>query len=209
MYFELMLFRTIILYFLIAIIIRFLGKREVGQLAIFDLIILLIIANISSIVIENEDISLLSIVFVLIFLALLQKFISFISLKLSFLRNFFDGSDSIIVFNGKINVKEMKKNLYSIDDLILQMRQNKIINVNEIKIAILETNGRLSIFKKNETFELPVIISGKIQKKYLKYLNLEEKDIFNYLKKYNYKLKDILYLSYDLKNFSLLESLKL
>lgn len=166
----LIIIRTFLSYSVLVLSLRIMGKREIGQLSLFDLIILLSIADIIIIGVQNFHDNYLYVLIPVIILTLLQKIVAFIMLKSSKVRRIMDGSPSIIILNGIIQKDEMKKQAYNIDDLLLQLRTQGIFNVEEVNFAILETNGKLSILKKqdsNDFFPLPVIISGKIDYKIL------------------------------------------
>ncbi len=206
MYIETMI-NTISIYFIILIVIRLLGKREIGEISIFDLVVLLLIADISTIGIQNNNllISIISLVCLLI----LQKALAIIVLKFPTARKIFDGQSCIIIINNKVNIKEMKKQRYTFDDLITQARMQGAMSLNEIELAILESSGELSLFKKEEGLSiLPIIVSGKIDKESMLFLNIEESKVNNYLSKINKEIKDIYYLSSDGVNFYSIEDLK-
>lgn len=190
--------KIIFIYFLLIIILRILGKREVGQLSIFDLVILLIIADVASIGIDNSE-SFFPSILCLIILTVLQKIVSMLLLNNSKLREVFDGTPTIIVFDGVIKYKNMKKEFYNIDDLITQMRLDNILNISEIKLAILETSGKLTIFKKKDSdlISYPLIASGKYLNDILDVLNISTTDMDEILKNNNLTLKGILYASYQ------------
>ena len=190
------LIKTAIVYFLLIIILRFLGKREVGQLSIFDLVILLIIADIASIGIDNDEFFLAS-VLSLALLAILQKLFSFLLLHVSSLRGIADGNPKVIVYNGKLKIKNMRKEMYTVDDLVSQMRLFHVDDISKIKMAILETNGNMSVFKyhENEEFIVPIILSGKIVTDSLECLNFNKEKLDEILNKNNFKLRKILYAS--------------
>lgn len=182
-----------IFYFILAGILRFLGKREVAKLGIFELVILLIIADIASIGLDKTNLTNFYIyVIPMILITILEKISSFLTLKIPTLRSFIEGKESIIVFNGKINIKEMKKQLYTTNDLISQLRINNISFIKDIKIGILETNGSLSLFKKDDIIPLPIIISGKIQYSNLPYLDIDKEFILSKIK--NIKRIELAYL---------------
>ena len=186
-----------ILYFLLIIILRFLGKREVGQLSIFDLVILLIIADIASIGIDNNEFFWYSILCVFL-LAILQKLLSLIIVHISSLRGVVDGNPRVIIVDGKINYKNMKKELYTMDDLVFQMHQDHIMNIDEIRLGILETNGTLSLFRKThfDSVSLPFIISGSFVKDALEYYDFDKKTIIKLFKDRKINVNRILYASY-------------
>lgn len=187
-----------IIYFVLILLLRILGKREVGQLSIFDLVILLIIADIASLGIDNDGFFLAS-VLCLILLAVLQKTLSFVLLKIAKLRNICDGSPTIIIYNGILKIKNMRKELYTMDDLVGQMRQADIMDINEIKFAVLETNGSLSIMKKNENknFIMPIILSGEYVLDNMECIGVLKEDIEYILMKNSLLLKKIMYASVE------------
>ena len=187
------LLRTFIGYFILVAMLKIMGKREIGQLSLFDLIIFLSIADIMVIGIENYELNYLYVILPIILVTLLQKVIAFLILKFTKLRKLFDGKESIIIYKGNINIKEMKKLCYNFDDLVIQLRQKDIKSIMEVEYAILENNGKLSVFKYNDTnvFPIPIIITGKVEKEYLKLLGIDMKWIEKEVKKQNYLLEEI------------------
>lgn len=187
------LLRTFIGYFILVAMLKIMGKREIGQLSLFDLIIFLSIADIMVIGIENYELNYLYVILPIILVTFLQKIIAFLILKFTKLRKLFDGKESIIIYKGNININEMKKLCYNFDDLVLQLRQKDIKSIMEVEYAILENNGKLSVFKydDNNVFPIPIVIAGKVEKEYLKLLGIDMKWIKNEVKKQNYKLEEI------------------
>jgi len=111
----------------------------------------------------------------------------------------FDGRESVIIYEGKLNVKEMSKQRYNMDDLITQIRLKDISSLSEIKYLILENNGMVSIYKKedNPINPLPLIISGEIEYDNLKLLNIKEEWLNLKLKEKNILLKDVYFASFE------------
>lgn len=142
----LVLAKVAAIYFFILLVLKFMGKREIGQLDLFDFVVILIIADIASIGVEegsNFFITLLAIVL----LAIIQKVLAFLLLRIPKLRDVIDGKQSVIMIEGKINIKEMRKQKYNIDDFVVQARLKNVRSLSEIRFAILEANGEISIFK--------------------------------------------------------------
>ena len=195
------LFRTIFLYFFIIFLYRIMGKREVGELSIIDLIISILIAELTAISIENTNTSLVHTILPLISLVILEMIISFIGIKFRKFRTFFDGKPSLIVVNGKINYKEMVKQRYSIDDLLLSLRQKEIDNILDVSYAFLEHNGKLSVFKKNKknNYPMPIIIDGEINYKALDNIGMSENTLKINLSHKDILLKDVFYAFYKNK----------
>ena len=143
MLFQILL-RTCVGYFILLLMLKIMGKREIGQLSLFDLIILLSIADIMIIGIENYELNYWYVILPIVLLSFLQKLIAFVILKSKKLRNVFDGNESVIIYKGKINIQEMKKLCYNFDDLLPQLRQKDIRSIEEVEYAILENNGQMS-----------------------------------------------------------------
>ncbi len=141
--------KSLLIYFIILLIMKFMGKREIGQLSLFDFVVLLLIADVAVISIDKKD-DFLIYIMPIFALAIVQKILAFILLKVPKLRNFFDGKEAIIIYEGKLNIKEMKKQNYNVDDLLPQLRLKNIKSISEIRFMILEPNGEVSIFKFND-----------------------------------------------------------
>lgn len=141
------LIKTTIIYFFILIIMKFMGKREIGQLSLFDFVILLLIADVAVMGIDNEEVPFYIFLIAIIILAAIQKILAIFLLKKPIFRNFFDGKESVIIIEGKANIKEMKKQNYNFDDLVVQLRLKNIRSLSEVRFLILEANGEISIFK--------------------------------------------------------------
>lgn len=186
------------------------GKRELGQLSIIDLIVSLLIAELATISIENYKGSILYSLIPIVILTLLQCILAYFSLKKPKFRIFLDGNPSVIIKNGKINYNEMLKQRYNLDDLLTQLRAKSIKSIEEVDYAILETSGKLSIFKssddKNHTYPLPVIIDGKIQDDVLIQINKSRDWLEDSLKKEGYLLEDIFYGFYRNKKLFLIKN---
>lgn len=206
-----MILKTTIFFLVLIVILRILGKREVGEISVFDLVVLLIIADIATLGIDGKMSETLVVIVSLFTLLLLQKLMSFLTVKFPFVRSLVEYKPSIIIYNGALNMREMKRQSYTIDDLITQVRGNGIMDLGEVKMAILESSGDLSVYKKNnyDRLSLPVVISGHIVKESLEYLHLKEEDVLNYLQKNNFNLKKVHYLSSDGKSYFWLKELKL
>jgi uncharacterized membrane protein YcaP (DUF421 family) len=228
----LILVKIAIVYFAILLLMKFMGKREIGQLSLFDFVIILVIADIAVIGVENTDPPFYIHMLGIFLLGLIQKILAKAMLKWSALRSFFDGKDSPIIIDGKVNIKEMKKQAYNFDDLVTQLRLKNVRSISEVRYAILEANGEISVFKKNEfanetkanyatktispitntktsqlknqageqqeIYPFPLIVSGKINGRNLKILNLDEAWLMKEIRKKGYKSeKDVYYANYE------------
>lgn len=187
------------------------GKREIGELSVIDLIVSLFIAELVAISIENYNESVLITIIPIIIIVSLQLLTSKISLKNKKVRDVLDGKPSVIVNRGKINFQEMLKQRYNIDDLFVQLRNQSIKSIEEIDYAILETNGKLSVFQKddNNKYPLPIIINGVIDEDTLIQINKTRSWINNELDKQNIRLEDIFYSFYQNNSLYIIEKDKI
>ncbi len=202
--------RVVFFYFFIILIYRMMGKREVGQLSIIDLIVSILIAELVAITVEEVNNSILYSLVPIIIIVVLQISLSYFSLKFPKLRNFLDGSPSFIIKNGKINYKEMIKQKYNLDDLLSQLREKGYRSIEEIEYAILENNGNLSIFNynklKNKTpLPFPIILDGVIQYQTLRYLDKSIEWVNLILKRKNISLDEIFYAFYKDKSIFIIK----
>lgn len=194
MYFTIIL-RTLFMYFFIIFIYRLMGKKEVGQLSIIDLIVSVLIAELVAIAIEGEK-NILMAVIPIIILALTQILISYITLKNEKIRDIIDGKPTVIIKNGKLNFKEMAHLRYSLDDLVTQLRLQGIKSIEKVKYAILENNGNLSVFSDDSDYPMPLVLDGVIDYKVLSEINKDYKWLVNKLRKKNLLLEEVFYAFY-------------
>ncbi len=143
-----LLLRTVLIYFVVFLIMRLMGKREIGKMSVFDLVISFMIAEIAVLVIEDTKRPVIEGIIPMAVLMTVQVLIAYIGLKNRKLRLLFDGKPSVIIADGKLNQKEMKKQRYNLDDLMLQLRENQVARVADVEFAILETSGKLSVIPK-------------------------------------------------------------
>ena len=195
MYFTL-IFKTIFMYFFIIFVYRIMGKKEVGQLSIIDLIVSILMAELIALSIQDKEKSLLLSVIPILVLVAVQMFVSYITLKSDKLRNVIDGKPTIIIKNGKLNFTEMSKLRYSLDDLLTQLRLQGVKSIDKVKYAILENNGNLSVFNDNSDYPLPLILDGVIDYSVLKEIKKDYDWLINILKKKNVELDDVFYAFY-------------
>ena len=189
--------RTVLFYFIVLIVFRLMGKREIGELSLMDLVVSLLIAELVAISIENYDESMLLTIIPIAILLVFEKIFGVLSVKSEKFRILVDGKPSLIINKGKINKTEMKKQRYSLDDLMLELRNNNIEDLTQVKFAILENNGRLNLYK-NDTSDIPfpLILDGCVQKDTLNYINKDLDWLIDNLDNKNLNIEDIFYAFY-------------
>ena len=202
--------RTSFFYFFIILIYRIMGKREVGQLGIVDLIVSILIAELVAISVEDTAKSIMMSTIPILVLTLLQIILSIASLKSDKIRSLLDGNPTFIIKNGKIKYQEMIKQKYNLDDLLTQLREKGERNIEDIEYAILENNGSLSIFPyskkdKQSPFPMPVILDGKLQKKFIEEIGKDEEVITKLLINKKLEIKDVFYAFYRNNNLFIIK----
>ncbi len=201
------LFRTLLFYVVIALVYRFMGKREVGELSIMDFIVSLLITELAAIAIDKYKSNLLITIIPIMALVIVQIVIAKISLKSQDIRESIEGKPSVIINRGKINFKEMLSQRYNLDDLLTQLREQSVKSIEDVDYAILETSGKLSIFQKgsDKNYPLPVIIDGKIDEETLVQIKKDESWINKVLNDKNFKLEDVFYAFYRNNNLFIIK----
>lgn len=198
-----LIFRCILFYFILIMALRFMGKREVGELSVFDIVIYLVMSELLALGVTELDASLWKSIIPIITLALMQFLLSFIFLKHKKSRDFVDGIPSILIHNGTLNQNEMKRQRYNIDDLLSQLREKDISSLSEVEFAILENNGSLSILKKQNCLIIhpsPVIQDGEINEHVLLDIHKDKEWLLKELKKYGFENEKKIFLCMLEKN---------
>lgn len=194
--YKIMVLKTTFLYLFIILAYRVMGKKEVGKLGIVDLIVSVLIAELAAISIEQTKSSILVSVVPIVTLVVIQVLLSFISLKSTHLRKFIDGDPTVIIKNGKLQFNAMSKLRYSLDDLMSQLREQQVKSIEEVDYAVLENNGKLSVFNECKDYPLPLIVDGVVDTSVLKELKKDMNWVMNILKKHQVSLEEVFYAFY-------------
>ena len=194
------IFRTIFFYAVVVISYKIMGKREVGELGVFDFIISMLISQLIAISIENYKEPIWFVLVPACILVAFQVIFANMSLKSNKFRDILDGKESVIIANGKLNFNEMAKQKYNLNDLLLQLRDKGIRSIEDVDYAVLETNGKLSVFQKQDdnknVFPLPIVLDGVIEEKNLVYINKNRRWLKSIIKSKNIELDEIFYAFY-------------
>jgi uncharacterized membrane protein YcaP (DUF421 family) len=172
-----MFFRTAIVFIILTLSMKLMGKREIGELEVGELISALLISEICSMPIDDPDIPILNAIIPVIFLVSLEIIISFIKNKSRRLKRAIDGSSSYLIRDGKLMPDEFIKNRISIEEFYSAIRQTGVGSVCEIKHCILEANGKISVIQSDVPTDIPVIIDGEINEKAAQELGLDDRSI--------------------------------
>jgi uncharacterized membrane protein YcaP (DUF421 family) len=203
--------RTLILYLLVVIVMRIMGKRQIGQLQPFELAIAIMISELAAVPIQNTSIPLTNGIIPILTLLIAQTCLSLIALKSVKARAVICGRPSILIENGAINEGQLKKEMYTMNDLLEQLRIANTPNIADVEFAILETNGQLSVIPKSqkravnaEDLKIPteyegipfgLVVDGNINYENLKKIKLDENWLKNQFPQYG--IQDILFASLD------------
>lgn len=143
-----LLIRVLGTYFFVLLSLRIMGKREIGKLSLFDLVVSIMIAEVSAVSLQDMNLPLWHGLVIVAVLVLLQILVAYVSMRSPRIRTLFEGRPTVLIANGRINDRAMRRTRYNIDDLLLQLREKDIAAVADVEFAILETSGKLSVFPK-------------------------------------------------------------
>ncbi|WP_040207830.1 DUF421 domain-containing protein [Neobacillus jeddahensis] len=199
--------RTILFYILILIIFRLMGKREIGELSILDLVVFIMIGELAVVAIERPNVRIFHAVLPMAILMLIQITLAMISLKSKPFRDLVDGKPTIIINKGKIDEIAMRKQRYNFDDLMTQLREKDIRSIADVEFAILESSGSLSVIEKLKNSKddskqgditIPLILDGEIDEENLSRINKTNFWLRQELKQKGYRdIKKISFCSYE------------
>ena len=208
--------RAFILYAVVVIVMRVMGKRQLGQLQPFELVVALMIADLAAVPMEDSGRPLLSGILPIAALLLAELTLSYLSLKSEQIRAFVCGSPSIVIENGKINCRELEKQRINLNDLLEQLRSKDIPNPADVEYAILETGGQLNVIPKSKKrpatpedlniavpkngIPLTLIMDGHIHHQNLAKANLDIPWLNKQLEDRNLRAKDVFFASLDAGN---------
>lgn len=140
--------RTFILYIVVIFSVRFMGKRQIGQMQPTELVITMLISNIATMALEDQDVPLITGIVPILFLVSFDVIISVFTMKYSGFRKFVSGSPQIVINKGVLDTEKLKALRMSQDDLIEALRGIEIFNIDEVQFAVVETNGQISAYQK-------------------------------------------------------------
>lgn len=159
--------RTVILYAVIITMMRLMGKKQLGELQPSELVTTILISNIATLSIEDPTIPMLLGIVPIITIVCIDVLMSVVMLKSAKFRSVVTGTPRVVISDGVIDQKELKRLRYTVDDVLEAMREQSIFDINEIRYAIIETTGKINFYKKTDGDEDPpavVIKDGIIEK---------------------------------------------
>lgn len=213
--------RTVLLYIIIIFAVRMMGKRQISEMQTSELVITLLMSNIASIPMQDTDQSMLSGIIPIMILLSCEIFISYLMLKKAGIRRLICGKPVIVINDGKIEQQAMTQLRISTEDLYEQLRQKDVFDINEVAYAILETNGKMSVFKKADhlpvtprdmeiktedcILQTVIVSDGEIAKFSMQFCGVGTNWLYDTLQKENISLKDVFIMTADkYKNYQII-----
>ena len=205
--------RTVIIYVILIVSMRLMGKRQIGELEVSDLVTTLLISEIASAPITDDSIPIINAAIPLLILVSLEVVSSFLLVRFPSLKSFVSARPTIIINKGKPDRRAMLKVRLSVDELISELRQQGVTDISEVQYAILEQNGKITVVEK-APFKMPTasqlgieaeetgishvaVCEGKINKSTLVRLGIKKEDVIRELSSRGYALKDIYIMMID------------
>ncbi|MBX4264407.1 DUF421 domain-containing protein [Clostridium estertheticum] len=204
------IFRSIVTYFVLLSFTRVMGRKQISQLTYFDYIVGITIGSIAGESAVNNNVKISDILISISIWSLLTILISEITLKNIKLRLLIDSEPLLIIDKGKVIYKNMKKARYNMGDLLMQLRNNDVFYITDVEIAVLEPDGKLSVLKKVEQTAVTVgdmnikksktgmmvdiVLDGNILSSHLSLIQKDEKWVMSQLKARNIdNIKDVIF----------------
>lgn len=207
--------RTLILYSTVVFSLRLMGKRQIGELQPSELVVAIMISDVATVPMQSLDMPLLSGILPVLTLLIAEVVTSFLSIKSRRMRKFFMGEPSIVVYNGVILEKELMKQRFNLSDLLEELRVLGCFDVSDVFVAVLETNGKLSVIPRDnarpatvedlklknvrhEGLPCTVILDGKLNNTELKRSEKKLDDVLSEIRKHGARdIPDVFIASID------------
>ena len=206
-------FRAILLYILVLVVMRLMGKREIGQLQPFELAISIMIADLASIPMTDTGIPITNGIIPILGLLVMHLVISILNMKSIRAREVICGKPTILVYRGKINEQALKKERFTINELEERLRGSNIFNLGDVEYAILETSGQVTVIQKPEKrttipedfnitpeyegIPYDLVVDGKIMSDNLKAIGKNEEWLKKQVEKFKIKPEEALVVTFD------------
>lgn len=211
---SIMLIRSVVIYIFVLVVIRLMGKRQIGEMQPFEFVITLIIADLACIPMAELAVPLVHGIVPIFSLLILHFLICVLSRKSMKMRYLLSGRPAIVMSPRGVNYQELKKLNMTLDDFIEAMRGCDVFNMEDIAYAIIETNGKMCIIKKSiiepptkqelkleitpSSLPVNIIMDGRLMKENVAITGIDELFINKCLKRSNVnKIKDVLLFTLD------------
>ncbi len=203
-------FRALVLYSVVFLVIRLMGKKELSKVQPFELAIIIVISDLASAPMSSRGLSLLDGIIPIITLLFAYSLFLLLNHSSNKVQDIVCGKPILIIKNGKIVQKEFENQKYTVSDIMSQLHEKDIFSIAEVEYGIIETNGNLSIIRKDEkvnSIPLNVVEDGKLSDTNIQMLGIEKSQVERMIKNKKIKLEDILYAQMD-KDYNFVYQLK-
>jgi uncharacterized membrane protein YcaP (DUF421 family) len=205
--------RTILIYVFLLAAMRFLGKRQIGELQLSELITTLMLSELAVTPIADADVPISYAILPILIILSLEVIVSCATARWVPLRKFLIGSPSLLIYHGRLNVEEMKKQRIGAGELLSELRQKDVADIREVRYAILEDNGKLSVFSnaadsplmpkdvgvdaQEDGVALPLIVGGLVMKDSMRHANVSREQLEHLLKRLRVTRREVLLMTVD------------
>ena len=169
--------RTILFYVLLNIMLKIMGKRQIGELEVSELVSTLLISEIAAAPLTDGNIPILYAVIPILFICAMEISIAFTKNKLDFVKKAVEGKALYIIYKGRLRQKVLSDNRISMNEILTEMRIQGIGDISEVEYALLEQNGKISLLKKDEGVTHTLIIDGSIDQREMSEVGLSEGEL--------------------------------
>ena len=189
--------RTFLIYLFLSIAIRIMGKRQIGELETNELISTLVISEVVALPIADPDIPLLNAVVPVLLIVCMEIILSFIKNKSEGLKKYVEGEPLFLVYNGELKQDALADTRISVNELLCEIRMQGIAGIEDVGYAILEQNGKISVFKNSDSEHLshPIIVDGELKREALGLIGKDEGWLKNILRDADIVEKDVFLLT--------------
>ncbi len=204
--------RTVVVYFLVLLALRLMGKRELAQISPFDFVVAIIIAELAALPMEEKNIPLWEVFIPIGVMVVLEIGLSYIALKSDKARSWIYGSPTVVIACGRVLDSNMRKLRYNTNDLLAQLRDRGVFDVGDVEYAIVEVSGTLSIILKaerrpvvpgdlsltppKEEIPIPMIMDGSVIEQNLAFLGYSNEWLLNILKQHGLETSNVFLATY-------------
>ena len=185
--------RTIIIYVILNIMLKVMGKRQIGELEVNELVTTLLISEIGALPISDTNIPLLPSIIPILFIASAEVLISIVKNKSAIVKRAIEGAPVYIIYKGSLKQKALADNRISINEVLTEMRTQGIADIQDVKYAILEQNGKLSFLRNSDSPNIatPIVIDTHIEEENIKSAGLSAEWLSNELSNRGLTLSDV------------------
>lgn len=189
--------RTIIIYLVLNVIMKIMGKRQIGELEVNELVTTLLISEIAAAPVTDTDLPLFGAVIPILFISAGEVAVSYIKNKSDRLKRLVEGVPAYIIYKGSLRQQVLSENRISINEILTEMRIQGIGDIGEIEYAILEQNGKISLFKKQDVIAHTLIADGEADADNLRELDISREELDRMLGERCLDIKDVFLMTLD------------